>query len=297
MDILSRAPNDFFSGTEVWRVRSQLVGDVFQVCVTAPDGPLPPGQRCAALYATDGGLHAGAVATMTRCLGLGQEAPPQYAISIGYLHDAKPNYLIRRNRDLTPTARPDFDGVMPMLVGQSEGVPSGGADAFLGFVLDELRPALEQAYGLDPQQATLTGSSLGGLFVCHALLARPGAFARYLAVSPALWWDERLLIERARQAVAERQAPQARLWLCAGELESLEHVRAKMASFPAAVVDLIPKTMREADMIGDMQAMAGVLAPWQGERFRVSAQVLPGESHGSIIGQALSLGLRALHAP
>lgn len=297
MEILSRTPNEFFSQTEIWRVRPRHIDDVFQVCVTAPETPPPPGQRHGAVYATDGGLHAGAVASMTRCLGLSQEAPPQYAISIGYLHDAKPGYMIRRNRDLTPTARPDLDLVLPMLVGQAEGVPSGGGDAFLAFLLDELRPALEEAYGLDPQQATLTGSSLGGLFVCHALLARPGAFARYLAISPALWWDDALLIRRARQAVAETPAPQARVWLCAGEFESLAHVRARMESFPPALLEMIPKVMRETDMVGDMQAMAQVLATWQGEHFRASGQMLAGETHASIIGAALSLGLRALNAP
>jgi len=65
------------------------------------------------------------------------------------------------------------------------GDPSKGAEAYLGFLTEELVPYIEAHYRAAPLRV-LAGHSLGGLFVTHALMARPEAFHGYLAMSPYL---------------------------------------------------------------------------------------------------------------
>ena len=49
------------------------------------------------------------------------------------------------------------------------------------------------------------GHSLGGLFAVHTLLTRPELFNAYIAASPALQWDNFLLIGRAREFFEARK--------------------------------------------------------------------------------------------
>ena len=80
------------------------------------------------------------------------------------------------------------------------GQPPGGADQFLSFLLDELRPALAHRYAIDPEHQTLMGHSLGGFFALFALAKRPEAFRNYVAISPSLWWDENRLVSETGEA-------------------------------------------------------------------------------------------------
>lgn len=72
---------------------------------------------------------------------------------------------------------------------------TGGSAAFLRFIGDELIPFIDSAYRTSGQR-TLIGQSLGGLFTTEALFTRPALFARYVIVSPSLWWDHESLLDR-----------------------------------------------------------------------------------------------------
>jgi predicted alpha/beta superfamily hydrolase len=294
MKILSRTKSDFFAHTEIWLVHSDIVGEVFRVCVSAPLNPLAEGQRVGAFYTTDAGLMAGAATSVSWACEMGGEIPPQFIVSVGYPFDSVPSDRIKRNRDLTPSPRPDFDPIIPKMMGSEHVMASGGGDAFLTFLVDELRPALAEAFPIDPDDATLGGASLGGLFTLHALLSRPGAFRRYLAICPSIWWDAKIALRRA--LAAERPATDIRLYMCAGEFESQAHGRAIWADMPAEMAEMaamVPAEMSDADMHGDMFAMERALAAW-GDRIAVRALVYPEESHGSLFAGAMSRGLRWL---
>lgn len=293
MEVISRAASEFMPATEIWRVRSKQVGDEFQICVTAPLGTLLPDTRAGAVYALDGNISAGINASMLAMLGLGGEVPPLFAISIGYPLDHAMSPLGLRHRDLTPTAVPVLDPALAALHGLSEVMPSGGGDAFLAFLLDELRPALEQAYPLDPTHALLTGTSLGGLFTLHALLRKPSGFNRYLAISPSIWWDDHEIVRRAR-ATEPLDTGTGALHLYAGQLEGLPHIRKKMASLPPTVQAMIPSFMKDIDMLDDMKDMQAALTGKVRE-FDIVATVLPMESHTSVMGAAFSHGLRSVY--
>jgi predicted alpha/beta superfamily hydrolase len=112
---------------------------------------------------------------------------PLIVVGVGYPGDA-PFNLARREFDFLPAhvATKPQAGI-PWLNG-------GGADMFLTFLLDELRPALAHRYPVDPDRQSLTGHSLGGYFTLYVLVNRPSAFRNYAAISPSLWWDEQHLV-------------------------------------------------------------------------------------------------------
>lgn len=87
-----------------------------------------------------------------------------------------------RERDLTPTK-------------DNENSLGGGADLFLKFMKEELVPFIDKNYRTY-QYRILGGGSLGGLFVINAFVSDPNFFNSYLAFSPSMWWDNRVMLNR-----------------------------------------------------------------------------------------------------
>ena len=86
-----------------------------------------------------------------------------------------------RLRDLAPTVNHDPRGP----VGKG-----GGGDKFLNYLEHELMPYINKQYRTHDYKV-LSGHSLGGLLVLHALQSRPNLFQAHLAYSPAVWWGDR----------------------------------------------------------------------------------------------------------
>lgn len=87
---------------------------------------------------------------------------------------------------------------------------SGGGDAYLRFLTDELVPmisSLEAPVMLkgrlrtDVAQTTLAGSSLGGLITAYAGIKKPDVFGRLGIFSPSTWWDETFIIGAVKASV------------------------------------------------------------------------------------------------
>jgi uncharacterized protein len=294
MEIIDKRRDDLLYGTEVWFVRPRHIDDVLRICVTLNREPAA-NERGALVIATDAELSAGSLVSTIRSCAIGLDLPPLYAVSIGYPLDADPPFVLKRNRDLT-TAWPIFEPVTPALAGMSGTAPTGGAENFLAFLADELKPALADAFPVDLDETTLTGQSFGGLFVLYALLHRPEAFRRYLAVSPSLWWDDRRLLVVAKTITGSRSAPKASVYMCVGELEHRARFDLQFGpGLPDQIRSLLPRAMNTGDMPGDMFRMEQVLGGWRGADFSVEAHIYPEESHESIMGAAFSRGLRRLH--
>ena len=71
------------------------------------------------------------------------------------------------------------------------GYGGGGADAYIGFLADELKPEIDRRYRTagDAGHTALVGSSLGGLVSLDAGMERPDVFGLIGALSPSTWWD------------------------------------------------------------------------------------------------------------
>src|SRR5262249_41363878 len=134
---------------------------------------------------------------------------------------------------------------------------TGGADRFLTLLTDEIAPAIEGRYPLDGDDRCIAGWSLGGLFACHALLRRPDFFRRGLAVSPALYWDTRVLLQRAK-VVGEGTLAGRSLYIGTGE-----HECSAARLWPALPPEVI-ETVGAIDMVGDAEEFARILARGSG---------------------------------
>ena len=104
-----------------------------------------------------------------------------------------------------------------------EGKGGGKADDYGRMLVEELKPFIDRKYKTLPSAAStgLGGSSLGGLLALHLALKYPTAFNRIAALSPSIWWDNRLIVRSVEALPAKLPL---RLWLDAGTGEGPEVV-------------------------------------------------------------------------
>ncbi len=97
----------------------------------------------------------------------------------------------------------------------------GKADLYARMLVEELKPHIDATYRTLPGRAHtgIGGSSLGGLLALHTGLMRREVFGRVAALSPAIWWDGRVLV---RQVLTLPSGPPPRVWLDAGTAEGKE---------------------------------------------------------------------------
>jgi len=199
-------------------------------------------------------------------------------VGVGYCLDGQTRprsaYGALRTRDLTPsndrrwldlTAAARRESAPPLDIG-----PPGGAEAFLEFLIEELRPFIAEHYTTDPDDQTLVGSSLGGLFSLYALVQKPSAFANYVANSPALWWNEREIMAYPSPT-------------------TLGHGKARSV-FLSVGGDEVNDAPWE--MLENCRAFADRLGRLDG--LRLISHVFEGETHTSVIPAAMSRGLRCV---
>ena len=247
------------------------IGEDFVIDVYVPPGttePLP------VVYLTDGNMMFPMVLSTLRLLQFGNEVEPVILVGIGYKDAAQSMAL--RNRDLTPTLDEQFIAQAqesgPPVLPQA---PPGGADAFLDFIRDQVKPLIAQNYPAKPDNDTLMGDSLGGLFTLHALFTRPQEYTRYVAGSPSIWWDDTVLFA-TEQAYADAHSDlAAELFISIGSLEQ-------------------PEGTEAYGMVTNMHKMADTLEQRGYPSLQLTRYEFAGETHLSVIPATFSRGLRAV---
>ena len=88
-------------------------------------------------------------------------------------------------------------------------------------LIEELKPVIDAHYRTLPDMpnTALAGSSLGGLATLHLGLKRPDAFAGLAAMSPSVWWDNRVILAGVERFDAPHRP---RIWLDMGAREGVE---------------------------------------------------------------------------
>ena len=94
-----------------------------------------------------------------------------------------------RNRNYVPTMDPKH---------QSDYPNAGETDKFLKFLAQELVPLIDYQYLTVPNR-TVIGWSFSGLFAMYSAVAMPELFDAYLCISPAIWWDNELVLKLFQQ--------------------------------------------------------------------------------------------------
>ncbi len=239
-----------------------------------PEPPYP------VLWVLDANLFFGTVVETTRLMAqLFGELPPLIVAGIAYPDvDARVQAELRA-RDFTPTADAGFEASVGSMPGAAPTLPPGErlgrADAFAERLLGARRRVHERMGGA-PGRDILFGSSLGGLFVVHLFQQRPEAFQSWIAVSPALWWDDALALRRERERRPDAPAREGRVFLAVGRGEEGDHL----------------PFLAPWRMVSNVEALAGVLAGRPEPDLRVAHAVVDGETHTSVVQPGLTRGLR-----
>jgi predicted alpha/beta superfamily hydrolase len=129
------------------------------------------------VYLLDGTAHFVHATGVVHFLSQNDQIPQMIMVAI-------PN--TDRGRDLTPT-RVEVEG---------RTTTSGGADNFLKFIEDELKPKIDSTFRTSPYNI-LIGHSLAGAFTVYSMVTKPELFDSYISISPGLTWDNEFIIKRA----------------------------------------------------------------------------------------------------
>lgn len=121
-----------------------------------------------------------------RRLAVEPTQPDSIIVSIGYpITDSV--YGSQRSIDFQPVTPGE---PAPPVPGVRE-----GADDFIDFIEGTLRPFVYSNFpSVTFDRDTLYGHSFGGLFVVYALLRRPDLFDTVLSASPALYWNDKYIL-------------------------------------------------------------------------------------------------------
>jgi predicted alpha/beta superfamily hydrolase len=156
---------------------SEILGERRPVWVGLPSGYDSSDEPYPVVYVLDGEANFHHTTGSARLLASSYRMPGAIVVGINNVRRA-------RARDMTPT---------PALAGELEGYPGraamGGAEDFLRFLTEELRPWVDERYRTRPYDI-LIGHSLGGLFVTEVLNRAPWSFDAYISISPSLWWND-----------------------------------------------------------------------------------------------------------
>ena len=235
-------------------IKSKVLGEDRVVLVRTPAAYDSNKLTYPVLYMTDGDAHIAHTSSTTEFLARNGRMSEMIVVGV-------PN--TDRTRDLSPT-KPTQLGA----TGAPQFPTAGGADNFLKFFETELIPEIEKTYRTQPYRV-LAGHSLGGMFAIHAMVTKPDLFNSYIAVSPALQWDNQIVVKRAEDFFKQRKEYNAVLFMSLG-------------NEPGPIED-------------GFHQMKQILAKNQVKGFEWDAQEMPDEDHGSVVLRSHYFAMRKIY--
>jgi uncharacterized protein len=269
-------------GTESFAVHSSVLSEPLIIDVALPTYSLESGGRMPVVYVLDGEGCFGLAAQSARNLQLVPGAFPQ-ALIVGVRYDLREaaNRLARgaalRFRDFTRNSDRAYIARMraaPPPFGLPPEIAPGGANAFLSFLRNELKPFIASRYPTNQGDQTLVGVSLAGLFALETLMSGAQDFNRYIVISPSLWWNDRAILKAEAEYAGDKGSFAADVFLGVGELEEHEDASARMVS-----------NLAELSFRLQSPSYSGL---------RVIHHVFAEESHLSVTPAAIARGLREI---
>jgi predicted alpha/beta superfamily hydrolase len=266
-----RYPPFTLRDTEVRPITSEAVkGMEYRVVVTLPEGYETSTGKYPTVYFLDAWAGGGLIIDTYRLLRMYDEIEPLLLIGISW-EGTMQDWLQYRSRDYIPTH------IAPKKLAEQFGQQlagltpaSGGASNFLRFLRDELIPFVETKYRADPSKRALFGFSYGGLFSTWVLFNTPELFSRYLIGSPALFWDDYMVLKKEPAPANVKPRSGTKVFLSVGSLEG---------------ESIITSWVRLRDGLSSGN-YAGV---------DLSAVMFEGETHNSVIPATFSRAFRILY--
>lgn len=194
--------------TQVKVFQSNIIQDDFYLFISLPDDYDSTDKQYPVLYLLDGDVTFGMATGIARYLQFGNTIPELIIVGIGYGSLKKNDGNLRR-RDYTISSIRGRSG-------------TGGAPKFLKFIKDELIPYIENSYRTEPNNRTISGYSLSGLFAVYTLFTDHGLFNKYIIGSPHLAWDDYRIFTILEDAFDKMDDIVAKIFISVGSEEDEE---------------------------------------------------------------------------
>jgi len=271
---LSKNEVTLFS-TELRVLHSEIVNDDFEIYISLPYMYATTDTTYPVLFCLDANIKFGLVSTVVNSQGtLTKEIPEIVVVGIAYPMNGLEDWVIGRNRDFTPTKKPEHEQYWVDRLSKATGrddilISSGHADKFIAFITDELIPFVESEYRVSKDRA-IHGTSLGGLFSLYALFQKSETFHRFYAGSPSIKWDEDYMYQLENDFAASHRDLPVRLFMCVGGLESESYIY-------------------------NMNKMDSLLRSRNYPNLEIESIIFENETHGSTVPASISRGLKMLY--
>jgi predicted alpha/beta superfamily hydrolase len=253
-------------------ISSRINGQRYRIMVATPYMG-DPAVAYPVLYVLDGSVYFGTAAeTLTRQSFL-KTVAPAIVVGVGYPTDDQQEMTRRRAIDLTPSVSkgPNFVG------------GSGGGDAFLRVLEEEVKPFVAERYKVDRAKQIIWGQSLGGLIVLRAMFRNPTAFSTYVLSSPSIFFNKREVLGDEEAFSKRARAGELHLKVLVTSAGD-EQYRGDDPQRLAAAADT-----RMVDNASELAARLKALNP---QNITVERIIFEGEIHNTVPQASLSRALR-----
>lgn len=192
---------------------SKALGEKRTLNIYLPDGYNPTSKTAyPVIYLLDGSAHEDYphIAGLVQFLHMYELIPKSILVGIAN---------VDRYRDFSFPSRDSVDvASLPT---------SGGGEAFLNFLEEELQPFIKNRFHTKGPK-TIIGQSMGGLIATEILMKRPQLFDDYIIVSPSLWWDQQSLVKTADDYFKKQGDLEKRVFVSLGTEHPVMHQVADM---------------------------------------------------------------------
>ena len=271
-------------GYETFDLKAKHIDQVFRMQVALPVAyEMDPEAQFPIVYVTDGDLSFGLAATCSMLTTTDLIEPgvsPAIIVGIGY--DKPWQMGVLRVRDFTPENSVDdwFADAYIELAGRRP--ESGGADAFIDFLVDELHPEVLSRYRIAGDTAALMGDSYGGLFTFYNLLRGTSLFDRLWLGSPGVLGCGRYLLDQLPERLAVGLNRPTRVYASLGELE-------RTGSIGGALAEEIYQ-----DIASSYAVIDAALSACDDPNLCYASKEFEGETHSSVVPAAFCRAYRFL---
>ena len=277
-------PKAIIENTEVYKLKSDIVGDIFEITVMKPedvsDEPLP------VIYLTDANNSLGTGCDVVNLLMLGGEIPPVILVAVGYpLEGDFNNFIKLRTRDFSPSLCKWQTPMQAELAEMSvKDITCGGAPKFLNFLTTELREFIGSKYNIS-DDSTYIGDSMGGLFGVYTLFHKPDSFKRYVIGSPWICWDYPLCFEYEKKYSENHNDLSAIVYMATGGDEHILY-----PNLPDAIVPLF----KDAKTEEYSRKMFKLLESRNYPSLNFRGKILDDETHFTMVSSIIGKGLKSV---